>query len=374
MSDTLTVNKSSTLAETMASMAAEQQSAEVSDVAVNEQGTLTESAAQVETSVQTDTNATVTTEADNEPMVTDFNLSEFNGTEDTTQKQETISDWRDAIKKADKKEILKELGFDDFSMEFAEYRKNGGDAYKYLEAKSLDWNKVSDTQLLMDSLREKYPNMSDEERQDYFNYKYKQGEYDNEDDKKFGSLTLKAEASDIRQRKIEEQQRFKVPIIEQQKPSAEQIAAEQKQKEENEKIIQYVNNHESTKMLLDSKRVAIKLPDGIKPFNYNVDPKVVIDALYNPDASNKYGKLKTGEPDVQLAYELALFKMNPEQFKRDLINIGKGIGHRKEVEEAQNIQKPNSTTQVDLSNETLKETFATKAQSGTLAKHYGIGN
>jgi hypothetical protein len=380
----LTQIKSSTLGAS-SQMPVSEATPETSQTVVTGEGTLStdtptvpepqaEPQAATATPESTDNNYTVT----DEEVTSNFNFPTFdeNGqqVQPTEQAESKVADWRTALKQADPKEVLKELGFDDFTLEFAEYRKNGGDPYAYLEAKSLDWNKVPDDKLVMDSLKSKYPNMDEQELKDYFNYKYKQGEFDSDEEKRYGSLTLKAEASEIRQQRIAEQQRFKVPVIEQAKPSAEQLAQEQKIKEENEKLIQYVNNHESTKALLNSKRVAIKLPDGIKPFNYNVDPKVVLDALYNPEAANKYGRLKTGEPDVQLAYELALFKMNPEQFKRDLINIGKGIGHRKEVEEAQNIKKPTSLTTIDNTNQTLKDVFASQARSGTLASKFGIGS
>lgn len=385
MSETTQI-KSSTLGASM-QMPLGEATPETSQTVVTEEGSLatetTETPTVTEPAVE-NTEAAQPQAADNDYTVTDtevvsnFNFPSFdesgNPVEQNAQPENKVTDWRTALKQADPKEVLKELGYDDFTLEFAEFRKNGGDPYAYLEAKSLDWNKVPDDKLVMDSLKAKYPNMDEQELRDYFNYKYKQGEFDSEEDKRFGSLSLKAEASEIRQQRIAEQQKFKVPVIEQAKPTAEQLAQEQKIKEENEKLIQYVNNHESTKALLNSKRVAIKLPDGIKPFNYNVDPKVVLDALYNPEAANKYGRLKTGEPDVQLAYELALFKMNPEQFKRDLINIGKGIGHRKEVEEAQNIKKPTSLTTIDNTNQTLKDAFASQARSGTLASKFGIGS
>ena len=80
----------------------------------------------------------------------------------------TVVDWKEELKKANPKDILKELGYDDFLAEFAEFRKNGGDAYKYLEAKAFDWETVNHQDLVLDELKLQYPHLTDDKIEKLF--------------------------------------------------------------------------------------------------------------------------------------------------------------------------------------------------------------
>jgi hypothetical protein len=101
-----------------------------------------------------------------------------------------IIDWKNEIKKANPKEILKELGYDDFIAEFAEFRKNGGDAYKYLEAKAFDWGNVTHQELVKDDLKLQYPHLTDDKIERLYQAKYKQSDMAADEDREVGLMPV----------------------------------------------------------------------------------------------------------------------------------------------------------------------------------------
>jgi hypothetical protein len=72
-------------------------------------------------------------------------------------------DWKTVLKKVDRKEAAKELGLDEFDIDFADFRKNGGNPHRYLEAKGRDWKSVSDADVLRHDLRQQFPDLTQEE-------------------------------------------------------------------------------------------------------------------------------------------------------------------------------------------------------------------
>ena len=288
----------------------------------------------------------------------------------STPAAEVQTSWKDVLKSVDRKEILKELGINDFAIEINEHLSKGGKAIDYLNAKAVDWEKVPDADVILGEMRKEFPDATQTQLQRLFNKKYNQTDLNDDEEREDGELLMKSDARKIKQAKIAEQQSFKIPeaaqndtVSEEQKKQQALLA--QKQQE----LQQLFNNHESTKSLLQSKRVAVNVGvDGARAINYNIDPKQVMDVLFNPEVNNKFGRTKTGEPDVQLAYEMALFKMNPTQFKKDLYNAGVAAGHRKELEAGHNAQKPTGTVPVGQT-KTLSEAFKTSAKNGTLATH-----
>lgn len=309
--------------------------------------------------------------------VSDFIIPSFEEEKNTPQSTPAVAvatppSWKEILKSVDKKEILKELGVNDFAIEVDEHISRGGQPIDYFNAKAVDWNKISDADVILGEMKKEFPDATPAQLQRLFNKKYNQTDLNDEEEKEDGELLMKSDARRIKQAKIAEQQSFKIPEMATQKQDV--VSEEQKQQQElfdkkQQELQQLFNNHEATKSLLQSKRVAVNVGvDGARPINYNIDPKQVMDVLFNPEVNNKFGRTKTGEPDVQLAYEMALFKMNPTQFKKDLYNAGVAAGHRKELETGQNAQKPTGTVPVGQT-KTLGEAFKTSAKNGTLASH-----
>ena len=251
------------------------------------------------------------------------------------------------IKKIPRNELLKKAGVTDFAIEMDEYLAKGGNAADYLNAKSIDYNKISDEDLVKSDLRKEYPGFSAEDIDELFLAKYKDIDaVDPTDlDRKRSELQLRADAFKARQAKIEQQQKFKIPDapILQKNEAYEQWKTEQ---ESQSKLIeqgkQWFLQHDATKALNESKRVTISLGEGVAPFNFNVDkPELITQNLTDGGETwNKLTSTKTGEPDVPKQQLLTLIAFNPQKFINDIFNYGVSTGQRKLVSEGQNATKP----------------------------------
>ena len=262
-------------------------------------------------------------------------------------KQPQVTSWKDAIKGIDKKEIAKALGFNDFAIEMDEHISRGGAASDYINAKGFDWNKVSDADLVISEMKKEFPNATQTQLERLFNKKYNQTELSEEEDKEDGLLIMSSDARRVREKRIEEQGKFKMPeqIIpegvktQQEFELQQQKSIEQAQKQHQE-VIQFYENNEATKNLMSSKRVAIDL-GGNGSFNFKIDkPELITQALTNAETWGKLTSTPQGEPDVLKQQLIGLFAFNPQKFAMELVNYGKSLGEEKLVSEGQNAKKP----------------------------------
>lgn len=315
-----------------------------------------------------------------------FEMPNFEGSADDGdqadgegQQQATVttSDWKAELKKADPKEILKELGYDEFLAEFAEFRKNGGDAYKYLEAKAFDWETVSHQDLILDELRLQYPHLTDEKVEKLYQAKYKQSEYASDEDKEVGAIQLEADAELVRQKRIAEQKSFQIPdVMNSQEANEMQERFAEQQKIEAERVqqaLQFFREHEATKNLMESKRVAIDLGDNGK-FNFTVDkPETLMSVALDSEKWQRAIAVNPQEadpskliPDVAKLQKIALVALNPN-YERDLVNYGKSLGLKSIVEEGQNARRPVGSTPAQP-NESFAEAIKNRARVGVLGR------
>lgn len=340
------------------------QEALVETAATNEvvESVQAESAAKPEAATTTDTNKPVeSTEAKQAESVKPENESDFTApefTSSTTEKKVDpfVPDWREAIK-TNRDEVLKEAGLDPFVLELDKHIKNGGSAADYLQAKAFDYNKVPDAVLAKQALKNEFPNLSEDKIEKLFNKKYSQSDYDSDDEKEMGAILLEADAHKQRQSLIAEQARFKIPEAQQQQQ------AQQVDNSQIEAFRKFYAEHPQTKSLLDSKRVAVELADGV-PFNFNIDkPEIVMQVI--TDGGETFERLtttSTGEPDVAAKQEVALFTLNRTKFKADIYNYGLQQGYKKAKLEAQNIGIP-SRVIADKQNEDPSAVWANARNS-----------
>lgn len=267
-------------------------------------------------------------------------------------------DWKEAIKKMDRREVLKELGLKDFTIDFAEYYENGNDPYKYLEAKAFDWNKVNDIDILKQDYKLQYPTFEENQIERLIAKKYGFIEGGDDEDNADALLLAKADAHVLREKKIQEQKSFVIPSVEgkqvanQTQPNIEQLIAEQQQvaAQEYQKVVQFYNEHEATQNLAQSKRVGVDL--GLdKPFYFNVDkPEMVTKAITNGEFWQRITAANPQEvdaskliPDVNKLQKIVLHAMNPN-YEKDIFNYGKSFGLKTVIEEGQNAKKPSGTS------------------------------
>jgi hypothetical protein len=310
-----------------------------------------------------------------------FSMPSFDGEEDSEgeegQSAATVVDWKEELKKVNPKDILKELGYDDFLAEFAEFRKNGGDAYKYLEAKAFDWETVNHQDLVLDELKLQYPHLTDDKIEKLYQAKYKQSEYASDDDKEIGAIQLEADAELIRQKRIAEQKTFQIPdVMNSQEVNQFQERMAEQQKIESERVqqaLQFFKEHDATKNLMESKRVAIDLGDNGK-FNFTVDkPETLMAVALDSEKWQRAIAVNPQEadpskliPDVAKLQKIALVALNPN-YEKDLVNYGKSLGLKSIVEEGQNARRPIGSTPAQP-NESFAEAIKNRAKVGTLGR------
>lgn len=291
--------------------------------------------------------APVVSEPVKEPNVADFKFEEFEpqGTSDATipsTRPEVNLD--DLLKKADAKEILKKLGVSDFAIEIDQHIRGGGQAVDYLQARAIDYSKISDDSLLKDDLRKQYPTLQPHQIDMMFERKYSPLT-ELQDDKDFAEIQKQADAYKVRQSAIAEQQKFKISetVVPTVVDNREQEIAQQQQYE---KVLNFYKEHPDTQNLMTSKRVAIDLgADG--KFNYNIDkPEYLTRAILDGEFWKRITSANPKEPDVAklvpnvaLQQKLAFIAMNPN-YEKDLVNYGRSLQLPALVKEGQNVVPP----------------------------------
>jgi hypothetical protein len=322
-------------------------------------------------------------EAQVEENVTAFSMPNFGdepaeetSTEAQSSAQVQVTDWKEELKKSDPKEILKELGYDEFVADFAEFRKNGGDAYKFLEAKAFDWNNVSHTDLVFDELKLQYPNLTDDKIEKLYQARYKQTDFASDEDREVGLIQLEADAELVRQKRIQEQQQFRIPEVSRPQEVDNQLQYAEQERllaEQQQQVLQFFREHDATKSLLESKRVAIDLGDNGK-FNFNIDkPENLMAVALDGEKWQRAISVNPQEadpakliPDVAKLQKIALFALNPN-YEKDLVNYGKSLGLKAIIEEGQNARRPVGSAPAQP-NESLGEAFGSRAKLGTIGR------
>lgn len=249
------------------------------------------------------------------------------------------------IKKIDRKEMLKKLGVNDFIIGMDEHYLKGGKVDDYVYARGVDYNQVSDEDLIKDDYRKRFPNFTKEEIDRMFNRKFGTNDSMLDEEKEDRLLELKAEGHLRRQSKIQEQQQFKFPDPLQTKDDAYEQWKQQSKvaQEQYQNQVNFYNNHAATKALNESKRVAINFGEGVQPLKIVVDKPELITRAITDDGTimNKLMTTQSGEPDVEKEQLFTLFAFNPQKFIQTIFNYGMQQGvYKKLVNENQNAQKP----------------------------------
>ena len=234
---------------------------------------------------------------------------------------------------------------DDFIKGLVEYYEKTGDVTPYLQAKTIDFQELSDEEIMRRSLREQYPDISEKAFDRLFKtqvvdkYKLDADEW-GEEDSELGRELLKAEASKLRNSYAEWQKNFTAP---------EPVASNDQQEsiELLQKFEQEVKSHQATKSLLEGKKITIKTQDG--EFNYELpEANKVLDMTVNNDLFFTQFATDNGQLDYDRWYKTAAYSQNPELFERALINFGKTLG-RQEI--AKEIKNPTVNTSGDVPTE-----------------------
>lgn len=265
----------------------------------------------------------------------------------------------EVVKKADKWEVLKEQGFDDFTIDLLKYKEQTGDFTPYLEAKSVDYSKFTDEQIMRHDLQKQYKGLSAEALDLLYEQKVNEtyrldADIHGEAAAKLGRELLKFESDKIRQREIENQAKFKAP----EKPvddTAQRLQQEQEAKYEEYKVS--VNDSESTKALLKDKRLVFG--SGDSAYQYKVDkPESLVETALNPNLLFNDLVDAKGNADLAKVYKAKAYIANMDKIEQMLIEHGKTLGEKKSFEELQNPSSKEAAPVVPKTDMTAEQALA----------------
>lgn len=233
---------------------------------------------------------------------------------------------------------------DEFLKGFIENYKNGGDVTKYLEAKSVNYEEMSDQDILKREYREKYPSLSEKalnrkfEKDMESKYTLDEDSYDPED-VELGKELLHQDADEARKRLIKEQESYKIP-----EKKAETATKDQEDTAQQlEKWREQVLSNDNTKTLTKDKQIEISGTDGEYSFEVE-NPEDIVEMTVDNQKFFGLFKGEDGGVDLNKFYRAANYAMNPDGFEKSLIEMGKSIAS-KDVE--QEIKNPRETGKVN---------------------------
>lgn len=247
----------------------------------------------------------------------------------------------DVLKTIPKEKLYEYLGFDEHTVKFNELRKQGANPYDLIQQKYVDWDKISDDQLVKMDMQKKYPHLTADKIELLYAQQYKQRDIDADEDREFGNILKEAEAGTIRAREKEAQKKNEIPTY---TPPQQPNEYENKYKslvQQEEQLKQVIVNDTNVKSFLAEKKLKIDVGNG-KVHTFEIEnPQHLVDVLIDGNVSSKYGRNAQGQPDTQFLLQRALFHVAPQQYNEALINYGKSIALLDELlKDGQNVSKP----------------------------------
>ena len=264
-------------------------------------------------------------------------------------KEQPVFNFDEELKKVDKYEAMKKLGFDDFAIDLLKYKEQTGDVTPYLEAKTVDYSKFTDEQIMRHDLRKQYKGMSDKTFEMLYEQKVSEqykldAEVHGEAAAELGRELLKFEADKIRQGLIEAQTKFKAP----EKPVDD--SAQKQQQEQEAKYNEYkayVNDSPETKTLLKDKRLVYG--SGETAFNFAIEkPNDLVETALNPNLLFNDLVDKNGNADLVKVYKAKAYIANMDKVEQMLIAHGESLGKKKTFDELENPSKKEAAPSVAI--------------------------
>lgn len=220
---------------------------------------------------------------------------------------------------------------DDFIKGVVEFYEKTGDITPYLQAKSIDFNAMSDEEIMRRELREQYSELSDKAFDKLFKqevlekYKLDPEEW-NDDEVELGRELLKVQASKARQKYLEWQKGFQAP-----EPAVQEDDSQELMKQFEESV----KSNEATKKLLEARKISIQA--GEDAFNFEVpNAEELIDMTINNDKFFSQFSPTPGQLDYNKWYKTVAYSQNPEMFEKALINYGKTLGRSELTKDLKN--------------------------------------
>lgn len=232
---------------------------------------------------------------------------------------------------------------DNFIKKAVEYYETYGTLQPYLEATSVDYDSVSDLDIIKANFDKQNSDLSERARTRLFEKeleKYNLDSYD-EDDAEVGKALLMRDANKLRNTLKEEQQKFVQSIQPAGQEQVPQITPEEQaaQLEQTRKAIQSgvsgVVNNNLIKLEANGEGINYQISDTGKVVDYAID-------------SNKFLSTfaKDGSVDWDKWTKVVAFAENPTQFISELIKHGKSLGRKAMEAELKNVTPPTNSKEV----------------------------
>jgi hypothetical protein len=271
-------------------------------------------------------------------------------------------------------EVLKAAGYDDAFIQMAELYKETGNITPFVQALGRDFTKMSDEQVLRESLVRDNPDATPEQLDILYEseikdkYKLDPEAFDpNGKEAKAAKVRMELDAKRARATLIKENEKFKLPSRD---VSAEATQRAQAAAQAEEQATNELLNQPYMKSVLTDKKVSftsLNITDD--KGNVTVIPDRHIE-IADPteiqriltDGGKSFARYTTGpdgKRDSEALAQIAMFTMNRKAFVQHLINYGKSLGKEELIEEKSNPRQPGERSPATESKGTLKEAFKT---------------
>lgn len=229
-------------------------------------------------------------------------------------------------------EVLKENGFDEWSIRLLEHKKATGSVKEFIEATNVNYKEMPAESLLRLKIQKEYPGISEKAvefqvAEELKKYTLDEDIYD-EDQVAVGKELLEMSLNRVREEFISEQSKYLEPVVDnsaEAQRQADQLADQIKQYRE------LVMGNDSTKGLIENKRLV--LDAGDVKFNYEVStPEVVATMVADPQEWTRAISNEDGSPNIPLLIEVAAFVKNKNDIYKRLIEYGKTLGVKEHIE------------------------------------------
>jgi len=232
---------------------------------------------------------------------------------------------------------------DDFIKKAVEYYETYGTLQPYLEAATIDYDSVSDLDLVKAEFDKQNSDLSERAKNKLFEKeleKYNLDAYD-EDDAEVGKALLMRDANKLRKSYKEEQQKFIQSIQpagqeQVQQVSPEEIEAQQAQaRAAVQSGISGVINNNLIKLEANGEGINYQVADTSKIVDYAIDSSKFLSTF-----------AKDGNVDWDKWTKVVAFAENPTQFISELIKHGKSLGRKAMESELKNVTPPTNSKEV----------------------------
>lgn len=208
----------------------------------------------------------------------------------------------------------------------------GEDLTPYIQAKTVNYDEMTPSQLLIERIKKEYPDATPEQLDKRYKYelkKYKQGSDDEFDaeEKEMGLMDFNKDAARWRNEFKEMQSQYMAP------PPQEDGKVDEQTQNSYDQWVKYIDESPVSKHLKEKKSVPIKHGDA-EFYLPVVDANELIEDIYHPYTPKLAQALlkEDGNADVGKMIRMANYVMNEEAIIAKLIEIGKEMAKKEIIE------------------------------------------